>query len=435
MNIIRLLVFVIFITFGACSEQRKEAHVHQTKISADHQHEREDGHDHELTSIDADHAGDADDHVHAAVDHADGLNEHDDAEVVAFDESWEKLIGMESVVVRRQSIEKVISAPGQIIPNPDRIAVITPFVESGVNRVFVNVGDRVHRGDMLVCLLSPEIGLLRAEYDKAKAELDIISQNFNRKKMLFDENIISEKIFLEAELEKRIADVDLEYARKRLLSVGVSLNELDFPPAEHSEASGATIHLKSPISGIITERNAKIGQKVAQQDQLFEIIDLKEIWIEADIFEKDLKHIRIGQQVKARVSAHQDDVFTGIIFHIGSRVSDQTKSIKILSKIDNENETLKPGMFASANIIVGVKENALVIPKSATLEDENLQIVFVKEQNGHHRHIVQTGIFSDEYVEITAGLREGDVVVTKGNYQLKSKSRMRGMDPHAGHNH
>ncbi|OQX95507.1 hypothetical protein B6I21_05010, partial [candidate division KSB1 bacterium 4572_119] len=110
-------------------------------------------------------------------------------------------------------------------------------------------------------------------------------------------------------------------------------------------------------------------------------------------------------------------------------------TIKILVEINNKNEKLKPGMFANTHIVIGEKEKALVIPKEAILEDENLKIVFVKEALGFHRHIVKTGIISDEFIEIVSGLSEGDVVVTKGNYQLKSKLKMSTIDPHAGHVH
>jgi hypothetical protein len=69
------------------------------------------------------------------------------------------------------------------------------------------------------------------------------------------------------------------------------------------------------------------------------------------------------------------------------------------------------------------------------LEDEQLHVVFVKEPGGYHRHVVQTGIVSDPFIEILDGLAPGDIVVTKGNYQLRSKQRMGEVDPHAGHVH
>lgn len=461
-NISIILLLIIYLAFS-CSSKNEHNHDHQAGDThtheTSHSHEGED-HDHG----DETHSHKGEDHVHgneththeeaeAALltladesvtvesqphTHEDGTNhvhEHESGDVITIEKEWARLIGLETTIVKRKPIELVISVPGQIVPNQNQQAIISPFIESSVNRVFVNVGSRVKNGDLLVCLTSPEIGLLRAEYDKAKAELEIQKQNFERKEMLFKENIISSKSFQEADLAIKLAEVKYNYAFKKLLALGIKENEIDNPPSEHSDAVGSTIHLYAPISGLITHRNASIGQKVNMSSRLFEIINLNNVWLEADIFEKDLTKIKIGQKVKVTVTAYANEIFTGKIFYIGNTLNRDTKTIKILLEINNQNEKLKPGMFANTFIVVGEKQKALVIPKESILEDENLNIVFVKEDEGFHRHIVTTGIISDEYVEILSGLGAGDVVVTKGNYQLKSKLKMSGIDPHAGHVH
>ena len=389
----------------------------------DHTHTGDDAHSHDQeTSVHEHESGDMEDgHVHESE--------------IAVDTTWEQQVGLKTETAQHKPIELLISAPGTIIPNPDQIAVVSPFVESSVNCAFVNVGDRVESGAMLACVTSPEIGILRAEYDKAKAELVIQNQNYERRRKLYDENIISEKTFQEDELGKKVAEVNYDYAKKKMLSMGFDSEELDNPPTGHSDAVGSTLHLHAPIAGVITERNASIGQKVSMSSHMFEIINLKTVWLEADIFEKDLLSLVLGQKVKVRVSAYPDDVFIGKIFYIGNKLDDVTKTVDILVEIKNESEKLKPGMFSNADIVIGKKADALVIPRNAVLEDEQLTVVFVKEEHGYHRHVVQLGIISDEYVEILSGLHEGDEVVTQGNYQLKSKSKMQGVDPHAGHVH
>ena len=187
--------------------------------------------------------------------------------------------------------------------------------------------------------------------------------------------------------------------------------------------------------GVITQRNASLGQKVNLSSELFEIIDVDNVWLEADIFEKDLQRIKYGQIVKVRVAAFEGEVFTGNIFHVGNTLDPETRTIKVLVEIDNASHKLKPGMFATTHIVVGMKSDALVIPRIAVLEDEHLNIVFVKEEAGYHRHVVTLGIVADDMVEVVTGLHQGDRVVTQGNYQLKSKLRMSGVDPHAGHVH
>jgi membrane fusion protein, heavy metal efflux system len=428
---------------GTHTHEEDEAHKHETETQA---HVEDEGHEHGpgTHTHEADEAASltlADESVKVKSQphtHEDGSThdpELESGDVILVEEEWSKLIGLETTTVIRNAIELVISVPGQIVPNQNQHAIVSPFIESSVNCVFKNVGARVNEGDMLACLSSPDIGILRAEYDKAKAELEIQKQNYERKEKLYKENIISNKAFQAAELVKKLAEVNYNYSLKKLLALGIKENEIDNPPSDHSEAVGSTIHLYAPISGVITFRDASIGQKVNPSSKMFEIINLNNVWLEADIFEKDLTKIKIGQKVKVSVTAYGEEKFSGKIFYIGNTLNKDTKTINILVELNNRNEKLKPGMFANTFIVVGEKQKALVIPKESILEDENLNIVFVKEDAGFHRHVVTTGIISDEFVEIVSGLGAGDIVVTTGNYQLKSKLKMSGIDPHAGHVH
>jgi membrane fusion protein, heavy metal efflux system len=407
---------------------------------AAHVHDESQPHTHEQTTQTEDaahtHEGETEPHVHET----DDPNQQDDPihtteGMLTVEAEWEKMIGLKTVLAEYKPIDLVVKVPGKIIPNQNQVAIISPFIESSVNCIFANVGDRVKEGDLLLCLISPEIGILRAEHDRAKADLNIKIQNFERRKKLFDENIISEKSYQEAQLEKNVAEVSYNYAHQKLLAMGVTEDEVENPPTDHSDAIGSTIHIKSPIDGVVTFRNASIGQKVDNSSKIYEIMNLDNVWLEADIFEKDLTKIKMGQSVNVRVSAYENEMFTGKIFYIGSTLHKITKTIKIMVEIPNRSERLKPGMFANTNILIGRKENALVIPKAAVLEDENLQVVFIKETEGYHRHVIQTGIISDNFVEIISGIGAKSVVVTQGNYQLKSKMKMSGIDPHAGHVH
>ena len=426
--ILMLYIFPVSFLTG-CNESDTHDHAHdEATEDQDQDHdEATEGHDHDDGDSDLDQ-----DHDHATDDMA-GQNTEEG--MIGSGEDWEKLIGLETAEARLMPLELTISVPGQIVPNQNRVAVVSPFIESSINEVFVNVGDRVETKELLVCLTSLEIGMLRAEYDKAKAELTIKKQNYNRQQKLFEEKIVPNKSFQEAELEYQLAEVHCNYAVKKLLAIGSSSEEIENPPTAHSNVVGSTIHILAPISGVVTSRTASLGQKVDSSSQLFEIMNIENVWLEADIFEKDLTKIRQGQTVKVKVSAYPDEIFSGDIFYIGSTLTPETKTIKVLVEIDNKAEKLKPGMFAETHIVVGQKQNALVIPKSAVLEDENLKVVFAAEENGYHRHVVETGYESFGFIEIMSGLTLGSIVVTKGNYQLKSQSKMSALDPHAGHSH
>lgn len=350
-------------------------------------------------------------------------------------EEWAKLIDLKTAAAQRINLEEVLKVPGKIIPDQNQIAVVSPFLESSINCVIAEIGNWVTKGDELICLSSPEIGILRAEYDKAAAELKIREQTYNRQKKLFQESIISKRSFQESELDFLVVKVNFNYARKKLLAIGISEAEIVDPPVGHSQAVGSTIHIHAPISGVITARNATIGEKVNSSHRLFEIINPTTVWCEAEVFEKDLTKIKMNQLVYLKVSAYLEETFSGRIFYIASTLHKTTKTIKVLIKIKNKHQKLKPNMFAQTSIVIGEKADVLVIPREAVLEDEGLKIVFLREPQGFHRHVIKTGLVSGPYVEVLEGIPDNAVVVTRGNYQLKSKLKMSGMDPHAGHSH
>ena len=304
-----------------------------------------------------------------------------------------------------------------------------------MNCVFAKEGDTVKKGTVLACLTSPELGNRRAEYDKTKAELEIERQQFTRKKDLYAENILSKKGFEDAQLKIKVAEVNYNFARSRLLALGITEADVDQPPTAHTDAVGSTMHITSPIDGIITHRQASIGQKVNAGNELFEILDLDVVWLEADLFEKDLSKIELQQKVKLALPGGQEGNYQGRIFHIGNTVDARKRTVKMLAAIDNATHELRPGMFTTALIVLQQKQNALVVPKSSVLDDSGVKYVFVKESLGYHRHNVETGVVDGDSVEILHGLESGAQVVTQGGYQLKSKARMGTVDPHAGHVH
>jgi len=367
---------------------------------------------------------DGEEHEHEA--------EHD---LISLDDKTLDLIDLKVEMVQLGNVDVYVSAPGKIMADENRIAHIGPVIPARIHEVLFNLGDRVKKGEELVCLESTELGEKRAAYDRAVAKLEIAVADYNRKKKLHEENVISEKALLESELQKKNAEINAEYTRKMLLIAGLTEDEINSPPTAHGSVSVCTVHLHSPIDGIIIERKAKKGQKVDKPDCLFEIADLSKVWIEADIFEKDLSKIKIGDVIRVKVSAFPGEVFMGKIFFIGYTMNEETRTIKVRSEVDNPELKLRPGMFSSIEIVTGVKEDVVIVPKSAVLDDENLKIVFVKEGNDYHRHVVKVGVESGNYMEIVEGLKAGDLVVTQGNYQLKSKAMMGQVDVHAGHTH
>ena len=316
--------------------------VKQSHNHADHDHGIEAGHVHAAGEADHDH-----DHAQAVSeseeehDSAEGEAEHDhdhgaEAEgSIAADAEWETLVGLTTVEAGLRDMEEVLVLPGLLLAHPDKKALVSPLIEGSVNCLFVQVGGRVQAGQELACLSSPEIGMLRADYDKSKADLTLAQADYDRKKALFEDKVVSQRVLEESEAAYRVAQVGHAYAQKRLLAVGVSSEALDHPPTGHGQAQGSTLHLMSPIDGVVTRRDAFKGQRVDPAVALFEIVDNSVLWCQADVFEKDLARVAPGGVARIHVAAYPSRFFTGRLFHVGTTLDPATKTIRLLAEFDN----------------------------------------------------------------------------------------------------
>jgi cobalt-zinc-cadmium efflux system membrane fusion protein len=145
------------------------------------------------------------------------------------------------------------------------------------------------------------------------------------------------------------------------------------------------------------------------------------LWIDAEIYEKDLSKVQKGQAVEIKVPAYPKEIFAGNIHYIGDVVNPDTRTIKVRTKVMNKNSRLKPGMFADISIMTGSKNRAIVVKKEAVLDDGDKNIVFVEEGGFYTLRYVVVGIRYNGDFEILQGLKPGEVVVSEGNYQLMSK--------------
>jgi RND family efflux transporter MFP subunit len=192
----------------------------------------------------------------------------------------------------------------------------------------------------------------------------------------------------------------------------------------------------APIDGVIVERPVTLGQMVEPADTLFVIMDLREVWIQVDVYERDLRQVSAGQKVRVRVAAYPDRQFDGVVQNIGAIVEPKTRAVKVRVVLPNAAGELKPGMFATVTVegTMGEKHEHLFAPAAAIQRDGERSIVFVPR--GDHEfeaREVELGHVVGEWAEVEEGLVEGDVVVTTGSFLLKSELKKEALG--GGHEH
>jgi cobalt-zinc-cadmium efflux system membrane fusion protein len=350
---------------------------------------------------------------------------------------------IETEIVAPQAIAGVIAATGKILVPEDKVAVIGPVNEGRIVRLYAGQGTRVRKGQKLADLESSDIDQAEADYLKAladyenarrssAAEVKLAQENYDRARLLYEQKITAGKNLQAAEHDLEVAKAAAENsvnstsaaliaARRHLLILGIKDSTIDSLAKKTDLA--AVFSLNSPIDGIVVERNATVGASVGTDANLFKIIDLSRVWIDANVFEKDLQQVRPGQEVKLTVPAFPGSTFSGRVILINSVVDPDTRTVKVRTEVANPDGRLKPDMFANVQIVTALNRTAISIPQSAVLNDEGKTIVFVAEGNGYKKRQVQSGIQSNDRVEIIDGLSAGDKVVVKGNYLLLQQSK------------
>jgi len=350
---------------------------------------------------------------------------------------------IETEIVSPQSIAGVIPATGKILVPENSVAMIGPVNQGRIVRLYAGQGTRVRKGQRLADLESADIDQAEADYLKAladyenalrssAAEVKLAQQSYDRNKQLYEQKITAGKNLQSAEHDLEVAKAAgensvngtkaaLTAARRKLLILG--LNDATIDALAKKTDLAATFSLNSPIDGIVVERNATVGASVGTDANLFKIIDLSRVWIDADVFEKDLPRVRPGQEVKLKVTAFPESTFSGKVILINSVLDPETRTVKVRTEVANPDGRLKPDMFANVQIITDVNRAAISIPQSAVLNDEGKTIVFVADGDGYKKRQVQAGIRNNDRVEIVDGLSAGDKVVVKGNYLLLEQSK------------
>jgi len=351
---------------------------------------------------------------------------------------------VEVEIVQPTNIEGAIKATGKVLVMENKTATIGPVHEGRIVNLYAGQGAVVRKGQRLAELESADIDEAEADYLKAlsdlenanrtsTAEVKFAQATYDRTKLLVQREITPAKNLEQAEHDLDVAKanginavesakVAVSNARRHLLILGLTDAAID-SLAKKSNLGASVFPLLSPISGTVVERNGTIGATVGTDANLFKIIDLSSVWIDADVFEKDLERVRLGQLVNVTATAFPGQTFSGRVILINSVVDPETRTVKVRTEVPNPDGRLKPDMFANVEIVTAAHRTAISVPLSAVLDDGGKSVVFVADGSSYVKREVALGLKSEDRVEIVQGLNAGDKVVTKGNYLLMEQSK------------
>lgn len=401
---------------------------------------------------------------------------------IQVDAETAKRIGLKVEPVTRQKLALGISATGQIETSPSRRVEVTNPAGGTVVKLFVQPGDAVKQGQALAVLTSAELAELRvtaldrqaetagtvqeaqtnltlaqqnyqqqqqiAQTDiaQAKTELRVAQEQYDRDQELATQGALPRRGFLESEARLAIARKALTSAESRLdvleasadlkraqTAVKVAQDRAKLSAATYgtrlkqlgatANADG-TITIKAPISGRIADREVTLGQSAEDAGAvLMTIVDDRTVLATANIYEKDLKQVAVGQPVRVSVAGFPDRSFQGRVSVVGAVVEGETRVVPVKAELDNSDGALKPGMFAELEVVTNrASEPVLAIPRSALTEVNGKQMVYIQNGSAYQAVEVTLGKIAGDLIEIQKGLFEGDMIVTQRANQIYAQS-------------
>jgi cobalt-zinc-cadmium efflux system membrane fusion protein len=329
---------------------------------------------------------------------------------------------IETAVVEISALKPALSLVGKVAYGEDRYSRISSPVQGRVLEVRAKLGEHVKAGDVLLAIDSPDITAAYSEFVKEASELEYASRAFELAKDLYETKALPKKDLKQAENDLIKARAEFRRTKERLLSLKVPASELEKPLAQQRITS--RFQLKSPLTGTVVERTVTPGQSIGgdYSQVLFTVADLDTVQVVADVYERDLDLVRVGQVATVAVEAYQGIGFPAVVAAIGDVVDPNTRTIKVRAWVNNEARKLKPEMFARLNIDVGDGTSFITVPKEAVLEVDGKDYVYVAESEGHYvKHPVKVGTAAGDEVRILEGLNPGEKIVTKGAILLKAQ--------------
>ncbi len=319
-----------------------------------------------------------------------------------------------TVRAEERRLKATLDLTGQVEPDPDAVALLSPRVSGRVVKVLAREGDQVRAGQVIVSVSSPELARLRSDYAAETAKAGAARQNAHRLRGLVAERLGAEQDAVSAEAEATAAEAARDATARTIRGLGASL-------AGGEDAS--LLQIVSPITGQLVQRSAVPGQAVAHDATLATVADLSRIWFQAQLFEKDLARVREGAAAEVRLNGYPDVVFAARVARIASQVDPQTRALTVRLALQDEGHRIRLGLYGTARIAVQGQDDEpqVVVPASAVTDIEQRKAVFVRRPDGDFEmRPVKTGKEASGLVALLSGVQPGDEVVSSGVQNLKS---------------
>ena len=293
------------------------------------------------------------------------------------------------------------SAPGVVAPDVSRTVSVFSLANGFAVNVPVQLGENVHKGQLLAVVNSPDLAKAISSYQTAKAQASLSRKELNREESLYKHGAAPRKALELAQYSEQHAEIEVDNAQRQINLLGGSV-----------KSPSPLVNVRAPIGGTIIKQKISRGEAV-ENSYLFRIADLSRLWVLCSIYENDLPRVQVGDSARVKIAAYPHLKLFGRISNISGVLNPATRTAKVRVVLNNPNELLKPGMFATARFTSAHKSPAVLVPVTALFQLHDDFWVFSPVQPGVFRRIpVSVGSITTPGEQVvTNGLHAGQQVV------------------------
>lgn len=350
-------------------------------------------------------------------------------------------------IARIQDLEKRIKSPGEVYT--ERKVTLKAEVKGVLKKLYVQEGKHVGTGELLAELddLPYRLKLEQEEAARLKALSELLLDRlfqqpeanespedaFNLKKAeealtraekAFKEGLITQKELEKARREFELAQIGSGLKRDEIIASSKGLTQAEVN-VKIARMELEKTRITAPFSGIITQIKVAPGETIEAGRELFTLVNVSQVKIEAKVLETEVGKIKEGREADVRFSAYPGRVFKGKVTAISPLVSPTDKTCSVFINLDNPAEEIKPGMHAEVEIVSEIFPKRLLVPQEAVLVRGGRPLVFVVENGLAKWRYIQIGQENEQFVEVLDGVKEGEPVIVEGHMTLAHDSPVR----------
>ncbi len=312
-----------------------------------------------------------------------------------------------------RAVLELVTAPGEVALDLKQVAKITSRIGGQVERIHVQLGDRVKKGQALVAIGSLQLDQLIEEYLVGKAQADVAENSFRRTEKLRADDIVTERKLIEDRGLYLETQARFQHIREKLTNMGVSTAELD--RGQHEDRHLYT--LTAPISGTVVTQNAVRGQGVGPGDELFEVVDTSRVWVFANLPIEQARKLKEGDS--GTITPKGGEAIVAPLTYLAPVADETTRTIRVRFEVANLKGELKPREYVE--VALGWSGSpVLAVPLTAITTIEKTRGLFLETDGGYTFVPIDAGREGGGWMEIRRGVKEGDRIVTDGVFDLKN---------------